>query len=131
MAMFMFIVFMTSLTMGYAFNLSPRSLFTGLSQLEGLITSRAVFSTITEQVKNEIISDSPFIKDISHGYFRLDSDVCYLALIGIAIYSKMNSDSVTNKKLNNISMYSSTMRLTRAILFTIIVILTKNVDNAI
>jgi hypothetical protein len=131
MALFMFIVFMTSLSMVYAFNLPTRGMFSGLSELESLVTSRAVFSTITEQVKNEIISDSPFMKDISHGYFRLDSDVCYLALIGIAIYSKMNSDSVTNQKLNNISMYSRTMRVTRSILFTFIVILTKNVDNAI
>jgi hypothetical protein len=119
-------------TLGTAFNIPTKGLFSGISELEGLVTSRAVFSTITQQVKNEIISDTPFMRDISHGYVKLDSDLCYLALIGVAIYSKMNQESdVTSQKLKKISMYSSTMKKTRAVIFTLIVILTKNVDNAI
>ena len=126
------IVFATWFTLGSALNLPTRGLFSGLSELETMVTTRAVFSTITQQVKNEIISDSPFMRDISHGYFKLDSDFCYLVLIGVALYGKMIQDSdTTNKKLSNISMYSRTMKITRSIIFTFIVILTKNVDNAI
>ena len=112
-------------------NIPPRGLITGLSELETLITSRAIFSTITEQIKNELISESPFMKDVSHGYFRLDFDICYLAIIGLALYSKINKDSETTQKLNNIATYANTMKTTRTILFIFIVILTKNVDNAI
>ena len=116
--------------LGTALNLPPRTLFTGMSELETLITSRAVFSTISEQVKNEIITDTPLLRDISHGYFRLDFDVCYLVLIGLALYSKMNNTQ-TNQKLTQISRYSMTMKVTRAFLFTIFVVLAKNVENAI
>jgi hypothetical protein len=115
-----------------ALNLPPKSVFTGLSELESLVTSRAVFSTITQQVKNEIISESPFMRDISHGYFRLDFDVCYLCLMALSVYIKINNDSNdTALKLNNISMYSSAMKTTRTIIFTIMLIMTKSVDNAI
>jgi hypothetical protein len=126
---------LTNHAVGTALNIPPpRTLFTGMSELETLITSRAVFSTISEQVKNEIISDSPLLRDVSHGYFRLDFDICYLALIGLALYSKMDTSigiTQTNQKLNQISRYSSAMKLTRAFLFTLFVIVGKNVENAI
>lgn len=115
-----------------ALNIPPKSLFTGLSELESLVTSRAVFSTITQQVKNEIISESPFMRDISHGYFRLDFDVCYLCLMGLSVYIKINNDSnYADQKLNNISMYANAMKMTRTIIFILILIMTKSVDNAI
>jgi len=124
-------VFVT-LALAKALNLPPNRVFTGLSELESLVTSRAVFSTITQQIKNEIISESPFMRDISHGYFRLDFDVCYLCLMGLSVYIKICNDSnYTEQKLNNISMYSSAMKLTRTIIFTLILIMTKSVDNAI
>jgi hypothetical protein len=126
-----FLVLLTTFVQYKALNIPPRTLFTGMSELETLITSRAVFSTISEQVKNEIISDSPLLRDVSHGYFRLDFDVCYLALVGLALYSKMNTGNQANQKLNQISRYSNTMKLTRAFLFTLFVVVAKNVENAI
>jgi hypothetical protein len=125
-------VALTYVSITAALTLPPNRIFTGLSELESLVTSRAVFSTITQQVKNEIISESPFMRDISHGYFRLDFDLCYLCLMGLSVYIKIYNDTnETNQKLNHIYMYSSAMKLTRTIIFTLLLIMTKSVDNAI
>lgn len=116
-----------------SFQLPSRLIFDELNTLENIVNSKAVVSTITSRMNMEIINENIlFQQALSGGHLRLNFDLFYLSILAISWYSRYMVDvDNTDSKLANIQTYSHTRKITNTVLFVVLIILSKNVENAI
>jgi len=108
------------------------------SGLQNIITTRAFLTTLTEKINTEIISDNNLLNEISNTqyshhienmfYVGMYTTILYSAIVYFT-YSKDTSTQI--EKLNNIEMFSNTKKRFNMLLIVLILLFTKNIENAI
>ena len=119
------------ITITYGFNIRQ-------SGLQNIITTRAFVTTLTEKINTEIISDNNLLNEISNTqyshhienmfYVGMYTTILYSAIVYFT-YSKDTSTQI--EKLNNIEMFSNTKKRFNMLLIVLILLFTKNIENAI
>jgi hypothetical protein len=119
------------ITITYGFNIRQ-------SGLQNIITTRAFLTTLTEKINTEIISDNNLLNEISNTqyshhienmfYVGMYTTILYSAIVYFT-YSKDTSTQI--EKLNNIEMFSNTKKRFNMLLIVLILLFTKNIENAI
>jgi hypothetical protein len=119
------------ITITYGFNIRQ-------SGLQNIITTRAFVTTLTEKINTEIISDNNLLNEISNAqYSHHIENMFYVAIYTGILYSAIvyftySKDASTQiEKLNNIEMFSSTKKRMNMLLIILILLFTKNIENAI
>lgn len=101
-----------------------------ISPLRTLISSQAFVSTFLDGVVREL-PESVIISSLSDMHFRPDFDFVCLGLIGLSVYFKGCQNGRLDNKWTSIEMYSNIQKITRVLILVLIIVLTKNVENAI
>jgi len=119
------------ITITYGFNIRQ-------SGLQNIIATRAFVTTLTEKINTEIISDNNLLNEISNAqyshhienmfYVGMYTTILYSAIVYFT-YSKDTSTQI--EKLNNIEMFSNTKKRFNMLLIVLILLFTKNIENAI
>ena len=105
------------------------------SNLQNIISSQAILSTLTNRLNREFIAstDNYFISDFSSyksSYHCEEDAVFFLVLLG-SLYFQYNHIMYIENRLENFEIFSKTRRNINSILLIFIVVITRNVDNAI
>ena len=108
------------------------------SGLQNIIATRAFITTLTEKINTEIISDTNVVGEISNAqYSNHIEHMFYVAvytgiLYGTIVYFTYNKDTAEQiEKLNNIEMFSNMKKRMNMLLIILILLFTKNIENAI
>jgi len=119
------------ITITYGFNIRQ-------SGLQNIIATRAFVTTLTEKINTEIISDNNLLNEISNAqyshhienmfYVAIYTGILYSAIVYFT-YSKDVSTQI--EKLNNIEMFSIMKKRINMLLIILILLFTKNIENAI
>jgi hypothetical protein len=119
------------ITITYGFNIRQ-------SGLQNIITTRALVTTLTEKINTEIISDNNLLNEISNAqYSHHIENMFYVSIYTGILYSTIvyftysKDASIQIEKLNNIEMFSSTKKRMNMLLIILILLFTKNIENAI
>lgn len=106
--------------------LLPISLF----NLENIVTSRAIMSSLITRFQQEFVSDNTFMNEIINNKSNYQIDLFYIFTFMASIYFENNYILKFNK-LDKFKIFVNSRRYTNMILIFIIVLLVKNVENAI
>jgi len=101
-----------------------------ISPLRTLVSSQALVATVIDGVIREL-PESVIITSLSDMHFRPDFDFVCLGLIGLSVYFKGYRYGGLDNKWTSIEMYSNIQKITRFLILVLIIVLTKNVENAI
>jgi len=101
-----------------------------ISPLRTLVSSQALVATVIDGVIREL-PESVIITSLSDMHFRPDFDFVCLGLIGLSVYFKGYRYGGLDNKWSSIEMYSNIQKITRFLILVLIIVLTKNVENAI
>jgi hypothetical protein len=108
------------------------------SGLQNIIATRAFVTTLTEKINTEIISDNNLLNEISNAqYSHHIENMFYVGMYTTILYSAIvyftySKDASTQiEKLNNIEMFSNTKKRFNMLLIVLILLFTKNIENAI
>ena len=118
------------ITITYGFNIRQ-------SGLQNIITTRAFVTTLTEKINTEIISDTNVVGELtniqySHHIENMFCVAIYTTILyGAILYFTYYQDKEQIEKLNNIEMFSSTKKRMNMLLIILILLFTKNIENAI
>jgi hypothetical protein len=118
------------ITITYGFNIRQ-------SGLQNIITTRAFLTTLTEKINTEIISDTNVVGELtniqySHHIENMFCVAIYTTILyGTILYFTYYQDKEQIEKLNNIEMFSSTKKRMNMLLIILILLFTKNIENAI
>ena len=99
-----------------------------ISQLRTIVSSTAVFSTISNKINKEIISDN-FILQLSHTHYHVES--FYLGLLATSIWSFYNYNYNINPRLESFEMYSKSKKIANILFIVFMIIFNRDVENAI
>lgn len=112
----------------YSFLLKPQ-IFT-ITKLENLVKSKAVLSSIIDDIRKEVNLDKIFFQTGQVDYFNY---CLYMTIVASFIFSQMQylTDKGKNEKYMKIEEYKDTKRFTQKVLFVILFVLFRDVDNAI
>lgn len=103
------------------------------SPLQALVSLEATASTISQNFNRELFSESLILNSISKSHY-IGSDIISSGLIGFALlnrYSNKNYDDDESTKWSKIAIYSKTQKFINNLILIIMVIFTKNIENAI
>lgn len=116
----------------YGFQLpSPRNIINEVNSLENIVNTKAVVSSISSLTNTEIIQEDVLLDPLLvPSDFRLSTDIFYVILLLVSWYYRTSAVK-DDTKLENLQIYSNTRRMTKVLFLIIVIILTKNVENAI
>lgn len=123
-----FITLLLCLSHSYSYLLKPHML--SITKLENLIKSKAVLSSIVDDIRKEVNLDKMFF-EIGHvNYFNY---CLYMTILASFIFSQIQyfNDIDKMEKYMKIEKYKETKRVTQKILFVILFVLFRDIDNAI
>jgi len=118
------------ITITYGFNIRQ-------SGLQNIITTRAFLTTLTEKINTEIISDTNVVGELtniqySHHIENMFCVAIYTTILyGAILYFTYYQDKEQIEKLNNIEMFSIMKKRMNMLLIILILLFTKNIENAI
>ena len=101
-----------------------------ISPLRSLVTSQAFVSTVIDGVVREL-PEGFILSSLSNVYIKPDFDIVCIGLFGLSIYFRGYNYSNLDNKWNSIEMYANIHKFTRILILILVIVLTKNVDNAI
>lgn len=101
-----------------------------ISPLRTLVSSQALVATLVDGVVREI-PESIIATSLSDMHFKTDFDIVCLGLIGISVYLRGYRYDRLDDKWSSIEMYSNIQKMTRVLILVLIIVLTKNVENAV
>ena len=99
-----------------------RGLFTETNSVKYLISSQAFISSVTTHVNNQLFSE------ITSFHIHPQIDSFYIVAYGITQYEL---NRIKNAKWLEIEQYSQMQKTTNQLLFILLIIFTKGVENAI
>jgi len=99
--------------------------------LRNIIVSRAVMSTVINEVNNELVNENAIISEITSSYHNLQYDTLYALMFVGSIYLQYQYFIYFDKKLKGTEMFSNIQEKTKTILFIFMLVFTKNIQNAI
>jgi hypothetical protein len=101
-----------------------------ISPLRSLISSQAFVSTFMDGVVREL-PEGFILNSLLNIHFKPDFDIVCLGLIGLSVYFRGYQYGRLDNKWTSIEMYSNIQKITRVLILVLIIILTKNVENAV
>lgn len=101
-----------------------------ISPLRSLVSSQAFVYTVLDGVVREL-PESFIITSLSNMHFTPDFDFLCIGLIGLSVYFKGYRYDRLDDKWTSIEMYSNIQKITRVLILVLIIVLTKNVENAV
>jgi hypothetical protein len=101
-----------------------------ISPLRTLISSQALVATVVDGVVREL-PEGFILNSLLNVHFKTDFDIICLGLIGLSVYFRWYSYSSLDNKWTSIEMYSNIQKITRVLILVLIIVLTKNVENAV
>ena len=106
----------------------------GITNLEGILTTKAITTSILSHLRLELTADK-FVLQLtqfnyhSTDYFYISIFITYL--YGQYRYFKGSENCQIDERLGKFDKYQKINRITREVLFILFVIFTKDVQNAI
>ena len=102
-----------------------------LSPIRFIVSTEALVSSIVENFYKEIPEDF-ILSSMFKTRFHPELDVFYLSLIGISIFYRYQKlTDVSTNRWFSIPMYSFIYRRANNILLILLLVFTKNIENAI
>jgi hypothetical protein len=107
------------------------ALRTNMSNLQNIIMSQAIMSSVTNKLNLEIISDTNLLYGINRFEYNPYEDLIYGLIIAGSLYSQYKYTSYIENKLQNIDVFLRTQRITNIFMLVFIMIFSKNIENAL
>jgi hypothetical protein len=107
--------------------LNPPNFFT----LRNILSSRAVVSTVLNEVNTEFVNENVLLYELTNQTHKLTIDLFYGITFIASLYLQYKYFTSIEKRLSGTQMFSNIQDKTRAFLFIIMIVFTKNIQNAI
>ena len=101
-----------------------------ISPLRTLVSSQALVATVMDGVVREL-PEGFILNSLLNVHIKPDFDIVCLGLIGVSVYLRGYRYDKLDDKWTSIKMYSNIQKITRVLILVLIIVLTKNVENAI
>jgi len=101
-----------------------------ISPLRTLISSHAFAVTFLDGVVREL-PEGFILNSLLNVHFKMDFDIICLGLIGVSVCLRGYRYDRFDDKWTSIEMYSNIQKITRVLILVLIIVLTKNVENAV
>ena len=99
-----------------------------------LVTSQAIFSSVTQHIQRELINENIIIDQIHTNSVITKYDfrciLIYSVLFSIAAYGEYKFTNYVEPKLKDFDSYSVVKTATNVVVFVICIILTRGVQSA-
>jgi len=102
-----------------------------MSNLQNIIMSQAIMSSVANKLNLEIVNDSNLLYEFNRIQYNPSEDLIYGLIIAGALYSQYKYTSYIENKLQNVTVFLRTQRITNAVMLAFIMILSKNIENAL
>ena len=102
-----------------------------MSNLQNIIMSQAIMSSVANKLNLEIANDSNLLYEFNRIQYNPSEDLIYGVIIAGALYSQYKYTSYIENKLQNVNVFLRTQRITNAVMLVFIMILSKNIENAV
>jgi len=100
-----------------------------LSPLQSIVSYKAVVSGLIVSVSEEFLSDNIVREVISNQGHNVD--ILYFGLLIGTILTKNKYDDKKGSQLADVKYYNTIQRNTKILLFAIMILLNRNIENAI
>jgi hypothetical protein len=100
------------------------------SQIQQLISSKAIASGVISSVSEELLADNFLFRELLLNNKHTNLDIIYFGLLVFTLLSKEDMKSRFSK-WKNVKMFSAIEKNTKVVLFTMMFIFNRNVENAI
>ena len=104
---------------------------TNMSNLQNIIISQAIMSSVANKLNLEIVNDSNLLYEFRRLQYNPSEDALYGLIITGSIYSQYKYSNYIDNKLQNIDVFLRTQRLTNTFMLSFIMIFSKNIENAL
>ena len=104
---------------------------TNMSNLQNIIISQAIMSSVANKLNLEIVNDSNLLYELRRLQYNPSEDVLYVIIIAGSLYSQYRYSNYIDNKLQNIDVFLRTQRNTNAFMLSFIMIFSKNIENAL
>lgn len=102
-----------------------------ISPIRFIVSAEALASSIIENLYREI-PENFIMTSIFKTRFHPELDLFYLALIGLSIYTRYQQlNDPSADRWTSIPMYSKIHKITNTVLLVLMLVFTKNIENAI
>lgn len=108
-----------------------RGLLEQLNTAKGIISSRAIAESISSQLNSQIINENMILYEITNVKFHPVTDLFYITVFGISVLAQYQLFRAKTEKWMDIETYTNVKKITNNIIFIILIIFTKGVENAI
>ena len=102
-----------------------------MSNLQNIIMSQAIMSSVANKLNLEIVNDSNLLYEFNRIQYNPSEDLIYGLIIAGALYSQYKYTSYIENKLQNVTVFLRTQRITNAVMLVFIMVLSKNIENAL
>ena len=100
------------------------------SQIQHLISSKAIASGVVSSVSEELLTDNFLFRELLINHKHTNLDIVYF---GLLVFTLLSKEDMKNRfsKWKNVKMFSAIEKNTKVVLFTLMFIFNRNVENAI
>jgi hypothetical protein len=101
-----------------------------LSPLQSIVSYKAVISGVVVSISEEFLSDNIVMRQVllNQGH---NIDILYFVLLIGTILTKNKYNDKKGSQLDDFKYYSTIQKKTKILLFAIMIILNRNIENAI
>jgi hypothetical protein len=99
--------------------------------IRNIIGSKAVLSTVINEVNNEIMNENALISQMTSLNHNIKLDIFNAFVFSAVVYAQYRYFIYFEKKLSGVEMFSNIQGKTRTVLFIFMLVFTKNIQNAI
>ena len=99
--------------------------------VRNIVSSQAVLSTVNNQVNTEFLNYNFATMEISNSLHHPALDALYTVLAFLSVYFQYKYFSYIENKWKNVETYTNAQKITSNILLILMIVFTKNVENAI
>ena len=124
--MIVFRLILATIIIGYTYAFLPRF----SSQIQQLISSKAIAAGVVSSVSEELWTDNFLFRELLFNHRHTNLDIFYFGLLVFTLLSKEDMNSRLYK-WKNLERFSTIEKNTKVVLFVIMIIFNRNVENAI
>jgi hypothetical protein len=99
--------------------------------VRNIVSSQAVLSTVNSQVSNEVLNFNFATAEMSGFRYHPELEVLYFVTAIVSAYLQYKYFSYIENKWKKVDTFSVTQKMTNQILLILMILFTKNVENAI
>ena len=98
--------------------------------LQNIITSQAIMSTLSYRLNMEVLNENLLINEVTRIKCHPE-EIIYVSILIYILYSNIDYTNYIENKLQNIKMFSNIKQISNSIIFILLMIFTRNIENAI